>query len=40
MSYYDSMKNWANKKVMEGSKALYPPPETDQFEQNGQLSPD
>jgi hypothetical protein len=37
---WDKLKNAANNLVMEGSKKLYPPPETDQFLNNGQLSPD
>lgn len=37
---FDAAKNWANKKKMEASKLIYPPPEADQFEENGQLSPD
>lgn len=37
---YDKAKNAANNVVMGASKKLYPPPETDQFEENGKLSPD
>lgn len=37
---FDYIKNQSNKLLMEGSKKLYPPPETDQFEENGKLSPD
>ena len=40
MSYWDKLKNAANNIVMDASKKLYAPPETDQFEATGQLSPD
>ncbi len=36
---WDYLKNAANNVVMETSKYIYAPPETDQFEINGQLSP-
>lgn len=35
-----SLKNWANNQLMAGTKMIYPPPETDQFEENGKLSPE
>lgn len=36
---WDYLKNTANNIVMDASKYIYAPPETDQFEINGQLSP-
>ncbi len=36
---WDSIKNAANNVVMGASKYIYDPPQTDQFEINGQLSP-
>ena len=38
--WYDKAKNAANNALMGASKKLYPPPDTDQFEENGKLSPD
>ncbi len=40
MSYWDKLKNAGNNLVQWGGKTLAPPPETDQFETNGELSPD
>lgn len=37
---WDSIKNASNKVVMGVSNAVYAPPETDQFEKSGELSPD
>ena len=37
---WDYLKNTANNIVMDVSKHIYDPPKTDQFEINGQLSPD
>ena len=37
---WDAAKNMANKVKMGASNYIYAPPETDQFEENGQLSPD
>lgn len=37
---WDYLKNAANNIVMDASKLIYAPPQTDQFEINGQLSPD
>lgn len=36
---WDAAKNLANKAKMGAANMLYAPPETDQFEENGQLSP-
>lgn len=40
MSWLDSIKNVGNNLVQWGGKTLTPPPETDQFAINGELSPD
>lgn len=37
---WDRLKNAANNIVMDASKYIYAPPEKDQFEINGQLSPE
>ena len=37
---WDKMKNMANNAYQGISKNVYPPPETDQFEISGELSPD
>ena len=36
---WDAAKNMANKVRMGASNYIYAPPETDQFEENGKLSP-
>lgn len=36
---FEGLKNMANKAKMAVSNVIYAPPETEQFEENGKLSP-